>query len=126
METAATEIHTYGHTLSLHGGLPIAKESEARLLVRNAVTGDIAGIRALIARVYPHMGNYSTGMIRGQINNFPEGQFVAVFEDKIVGYCASSRIDENVALSPHDWETISGNGFGSRPDPTGHWLYGYE
>src|SRR3546814_6923099 len=88
------------------------------LLVRNAVTGDIAGIRALIARVYPHMGNYSTGMIRGQINNFPEGQFVAVFEDKIVGYCASSRIDENVALSPHDWETISGNGFGSRHDPT--------
>src|SRR3546814_15912213 len=72
------------------------------------------------------MGNYSTGMIRGQINNFPEGQFVAVFEDKIVGYCASSRIDENVALSPHDWETISGNGFGSRHDPTGDWLYGIE
>src|SRR3546814_10415879 len=39
---------------------------------------------------------------------------------------ASSRIDENVALSPHDWETISGNGFGSRHDPTGDWLYGIE
>ena len=37
-------------------------------------------------------------MIRGQINNFPEGQFVAVYDGKIVGYCASSRIDEAIAL----------------------------
>src|SRR3546814_5801658 len=67
-----------------------------------------------------------TGVQTCALPIFPEGQFVAVFEDKIVGYCASSRIDENVALSPHDWETISGNGFGSRHDPTGDWLYGIE
>ncbi|MEO9129829.1 MAG: GNAT family N-acetyltransferase, partial [Sphingomonas sp.] len=63
---------------------------------------------------------------RGQINNFPAGQFVAVLDHGVVGYCASSRIDEAIALSPHDWETISGNGFGSRHDPTGDWLYGLE
>ena len=98
----------------------------AKLNVRPATPKDVAEILALIGEVYVGVDNYTPGMIRGQINNFPEGQFVAVWEGKVVGYCASSRIDEAVALKPHDWETISGNGFGSRHDPTGDWLYGIE
>src|SRR3546814_19345566 len=43
-----------------------------------------------------------------------------------LGYCASMRVDEDIALVPHDWEEITANGFGSRHDPTGAWLYGYE
>ena len=97
-----------------------------RLEVRTARPSDVSAILDLIGRVYVGVENYTPGMIRGQINNFPEGQFVAVYEGKVVGYCASSRIDENVALKPHDWETISGNGYGSRHDPTGDWLYGIE
>ncbi len=102
------------------------RQATAKLTIRTAEQGDIQNILALIGRVYPAMGNYSVGMVRGQINNFPDGQFVAVFDECIVGYCASSRIDEAIALFPHDWETISGNGFGSRHDPTGDWLYGIE
>ncbi len=102
------------------------RNTAARLEVRTAGPADIDGILALIAEVYPGPGNYTAGMVRGQINNFPEGQFVAVFEDDVVGYCAASRIDEEVALAPHDWASISGGGFGSRHDPTGDWLYGYE
>jgi len=101
-------------------------KSPATLEVRTAVPDDVPGILALISRAYPGMGNYSAGQVSGQINNFPEGQFVAVLEGGIVGYCASSRIDEAVALAPHDWATITGNGFGSRHDPTGDWLYGIE
>lgn len=101
-------------------------KSPATLEVRAAVPSDVPGILALISRAYPGIENYSAGQISGQINNFPEGQFVAAFEGTIVGYCASSRIDEAVALAPHDWATISGNGFGSRHDPTGDWLYGIE
>jgi predicted amidohydrolase/GNAT superfamily N-acetyltransferase len=104
----------------------LPKSSPAKLEVRLAVPADIPGILALIGHAYPDTENYTAGEIRGQINNFPEGQFVAVFEQRVVGYCASSRIDESVALSPHDWATISGNGFGSRHDPTGDWLYGIE
>jgi predicted N-acetyltransferase YhbS len=102
------------------------KKSPATLEVRVAKTGDIPGILDLISRAYPGIENYSSGMIKGQLNNFPEGQFVAVFEGAVVGYCASSRIDEAVALAPHDWATITGNGFGSRHDATGDWLYGIE
>ena len=98
----------------------------AKLEVRTARSSDVPGILKLIGAVYVGVENYTSGMIRGQINNFPEGQFVVLLDGTIVGYCASSRIDEALALSPHDWETISGNGFGSRHDPTGDWLYGIE
>lgn len=104
----------------------MSRKSPATLEVRIAVPDDVAGILALISRAYPGIENYSAGQISGQINNFPDGQFVAVLAGAIVGYCASSRIDEVVALAPHDWATITGNGFGSRHDPTGDWLYGTE
>jgi hypothetical protein len=104
----------------------MSRNTPATLQVRLAVPDDVPAILALISRAYPRFGNYSPGQILGQINNFPEGQFVAVYEGTVVGYCASSRIDEAVALAPHDWTTITGNGFGSRHDPTGDWLYGIE
>jgi predicted amidohydrolase/predicted N-acetyltransferase YhbS len=104
----------------------VPSKTPATLEVRAAVPADVPNILALISRAYPGIESYSAGEINGQINNFPEGQFVAVFEGAIVGYCASSRIDEAVALAPHDWATISGNGYGSRHDATGDWLYGIE
>ena len=102
--------------------------SPAKLEIRVATPADVPGIIRLIGRTYAGTSfeNYTAGMVRGQINNFPEGQFVALYEGKVVGYCAASRIDEDVVLAPHDWESISGNGFGSRHDPTGDWLYGFE
>jgi GNAT superfamily N-acetyltransferase len=106
--------------------VPVSRDSLARLEVRVAVPSDVPAILTLISRAYPGFGNYSAGQVLGQINNFPEGQFVAVLEGAVVGYCASSRIDEAIALAPHDWTTITGNGFGSRHDPTGDWLYGIE
>jgi predicted amidohydrolase/ribosomal protein S18 acetylase RimI-like enzyme len=101
-------------------------KSPAKLEIRNATAADIPAILSLISRAYPELDNYGAGQIRGQINNFPEGQFVSVLEGEIVGYCASSRIDEAIALAPHSWAVITGNGFGSRHDPTGDWLYGFE
>lgn len=104
----------------------MSRNSPAKLEIRVADRGDVPGILALISSTYPDAENYSPGQILGQINHFPEGQFVAVLEGEIVGYCASSRLDEDLALGPHDWSTISGNGFGSRHDSTGDWLYGIE
>ena len=105
---------------------PPSKTNPARLEVRVARASDVPDILSLVGRAYPGFGNYSAGQITGQINNFPEGQFVAVLEGAIVGYCASSRIDEPLALGQHDWMMITGNGFGSRHDATGDWLYGTE
>jgi predicted amidohydrolase/GNAT superfamily N-acetyltransferase len=104
----------------------LSEKARPRLEVRPARPSDVRGILGLVARTYPDQPNYSLGMVRGQINNFPDGQFVAVYDRRIVGYCAASRVDEALAFGPHDWEQISGNGFGTRHDPNGDWLYGYE
>jgi predicted amidohydrolase/ribosomal protein S18 acetylase RimI-like enzyme len=99
---------------------------KATLEVRQATPADVAGIVALVDRAYDRISGYSRGMIRGQLNNYPEGQFVALYEGRIAGYCATMRLDERLALAPHSWEEITNDGFGSRHDPTGDWLYGYE
>src|SRR5690606_27328116 len=36
------------------------------------------------------------------------------------------RLAGDIALKPHNWDSITGHGYGSRHDPKGDWLYGYE
>ncbi len=104
----------------------VQTRSKARLEVRQARLKDVRAIGDLVRRAYDDLPAYTQGEIRGQINNYRDGCFVAVLDGKIVGYCASMRLDERVALSDHTWDEVTGNGFGSRHDPTGDWLYGYE
>jgi hypothetical protein len=91
----------------------VRDKRKAKLEVRQAAQKDVAGIIALVDRAYSRISGYSRGMIRGQINNFPEGQFVALYEGRIAGYCASMRLDERLVLAPHSWEEITNDGFAS-------------
>ncbi len=103
------------------------KEEKPKLLVRNASNKDIGSILALVKRVYGDMPpNYTEDMIRGQIGHFPEGQFVAVYEGHIVGYCATFMIKGEIALKPHNWREITGDGFAARHNDEGDYLYGME
>lgn len=101
---------------------------QARLAVRNATLKDVPAIAALTDKVYAGTGmfGYTSGALRGQISNFREGQFVVLVEEQIVGYCATFRISGDIALRSHTWEEITGNGYASRHDPHGDWLYGME
>ena len=94
--------------------------------VRQAKLKDVPDIAELVRRAYVDLPPYKLGEIRGQLNNYREGCFVAKLDGVIVGYCASMRLKSNVAMSDHSWDEVTGNGFGSRHDPTGDWLYGYE
>ncbi len=102
------------------------KFGQRRLEVRNAMIKDIPGIAHLVRRVYEDMPAYTHGEIRGQINNFREGCFVALLDDEVVGYCATMQLAEALAFQPHDWDEITGNGHGIRHDSPGDWLYCYE
>ena len=104
----------------------VTEKEKARLEVRQARLSDVEGIVDLVRRSYEDLPAYSASEVRGQINNFAEGCFLAILDDKIVGYCASMRISGAIALKPHSWREITGSGFGSRHDPIGDWLYGYE
>ena len=100
----------------------------SKLVIRNARISDVPAIAELSSRVYAGTGmqGYPEGAIRGQINNFPEGQFVILVDQVVVGYCATFRISEKIGLKPHTWTEITGNGYASRHDPDGDWLYGME
>jgi len=102
------------------------KESQPKLIVRNTQHSDIKNIQALSKKIYPDIPCYSAAEIKAQIQKFPEGQFVVLFEDDVVGFCVTCRLPEKLAFSKHDWASITGNGYASRHDPKGDWLYGIE
>ncbi len=106
--------------------MAVERNNGTKLLVRQARISDIDGIVALSMRTYGDETAYSPEMIRGQIVQFDQGQFVAEYGTLIVGYCATFRIDETVAMAPHSWREITGGGYASRHDPQGNWLYGME
>jgi len=101
---------------------------KVRLEVRNALLADIGQIAALSSRAYAGTGmtGYAEPMLTGQINHFPEGQFVVTAGERIVGYCATLRVNEQACMKPHSWSEITGNGYASTHNPHGDWLYGME
>jgi predicted amidohydrolase/GNAT superfamily N-acetyltransferase len=101
-------------------------KQQNQLLVRHATKRDVAEIRVMMKRAYVSLPPYSPGHLLGQMTAFPEGQFVAEYDGKVVGYAATFRIDEKTAFAPHSWAEITGAGYASRHDPAGTWLYGME
>jgi len=99
---------------------------KAMLRVRNAQLSDIQQIQEMMTRAYPGMLTYTDDMLRGQISRFPEGQFIAEYDTRVVGYCATFLIPEAVALGDHTWREITGGGYAARHDPEGDFLYGME
>lgn len=102
------------------------QETQADLVIRRATLGDIPDLQALSAKVYQKYDEYSSAELRGQINHFPEGQFVAIYEEEIIGYCASMIVTEKKALEKHTWMEITGGGYCSTHNPKGDYLYGVE
>ena len=97
-----------------------------RLEIRNARPDDVAGIVALSARVYTDEPPYVPGQIRGQINAFGKGCFVAIYDGAVVGYAASIRVIEARVMQSHTWSGITGAGYASQHNAAGDWLYGME
>lgn len=100
--------------------------TKPKLFIRLATEADAQAIADLERRVYAPAPALDARMIRGQIYNFPEGQFVAEYDGKVVGHCATFIVSEDVGLKPHNWVEITANGFASRHDPDGDYLYGME
>lgn len=103
-----------------------SKEKKAKLIIRPAEIIDAEAISKMVNKAYPNMPPYSLEMISAQITHFPEGHFVAVYDDKICGYCASIIVSEKIAMEKLSWRVVTGNGYGSTHDPNGDYLYGYE
>ncbi len=101
-------------------------EGAPRLAIRRAELSDIRAIRDLSSRIYGASNAYSTAQLKGQIQNFRDGQLVCVLDGAIIGYCATFRTTERIALQAHSWAEVTGGGFHARHLPDGEWLYGTE
>jgi len=104
----------------------MSDQEKPRLEIRNAAPGDVPGIVDLSRRVYADQGPYAAGQVRGQINAFRQGTFVAIYGGEIVGYAASLRIQEDRIMRPHTWAEVTGGGYASQNNARGDWLYGME
>ncbi|MEO6093230.1 MAG: GNAT family N-acetyltransferase [Novosphingobium sp.] len=100
--------------------------SKAKLIIRPATRRDARAIAQLSAKVYGKVDAFTQAEVRGQINNFPEGQFVADYEGNIIGHCATMIVTEEQAFTPHNWEEITGGGYGRPTLPEGEIVYGFE
>lgn len=103
-----------------------SNEEKPKLVIRNAVVRDVPAIQKLSVKVYKEHYQYSQAELRGQIRHFPEGQFVAEYNGKVIGYCASLIVHRQKAMRSHSWREITGNGYCSTHTRNGDFLYGVD
>jgi GNAT superfamily N-acetyltransferase len=61
-----------------------------------------------------------------QIERFPEGQFVALWDDQVVAIAITFRTNYPPDAPPHRWMDSIGDLGIANHDPNGEWLYGME
>ena len=64
--------------------------------------------------------------IRSQLRRFPEGQFVAEYDGRIIGAAHSLIIDLDEYGDAHSWESVTSDGRITNHDPEGDTLYGMD
>lgn len=96
------------------------------LTIRNTKLSDVDRISTLDIETYPNMAPMPPECIRSQITSFPAGQFIALHNDKAVGYAASIIVSGDIALKAHTWSEVTGNGYATTHNPQGDYLYGME
>jgi GNAT superfamily N-acetyltransferase len=57
---------------------------------------------------------------------FPEGQHVALDDDRVIGQSSTFRIGGAIGLNQHEYMDILGQSYFTRHDPQGEWLYGAD
>lgn len=85
-------------------------------------------IRALMNRQH-HLADdeyFTVEHLRQHITHFPEGQFVALIDDKVVGYAITLRTNYSPNDKPLSWIEAVGDLTLRNHQPAGEWLYGVD
>jgi ribosomal protein S18 acetylase RimI-like enzyme len=104
--------------------------NESQVIIRNLRVDDIPKIIELQKESFPYMA--IEGMVwkpehlESHIRVFPEGQFVAEHDGKIVGSSSSLIITLTPEYKEHTWTEACGTGFYKNHDPKGDTLYGAD
>jgi len=111
----------------------MAKKSEQKkpeVIIRNWQEKDIPAIVKLHEDVYGHIYSkaelYNERKYRLQFRKFPDGQFLAEVDGKIIGYATSLIVHLNDEDELYRYPELSGNGSFSPHTPSGDTLYGAD
>ncbi|MEZ5657446.1 MAG: GNAT family N-acetyltransferase [Burkholderiaceae bacterium] len=94
--------------------------------IRATQREDIAELVALQRRIYPEIEPWLGSRVEHQLDVFPEGQFVAMLGERLVGCASSIIVDWDDWLTDHTWTEITADGTFETHTPTGLTLYGAE
>lgn len=94
--------------------------------IRNMRLGDIDEIIALQSSCFPGMVPWKRDQLESHLAIFPEGQFVAEYDGKVIGSCSSLIINFDEYDDRHTWDDVTDNGYITNHNPDGYNLYGIE
>ena len=109
--------------------MPAPTKNQPQVKVRRWKKADLPAILACQNAAYPNIARESLADLRKlqmQLDAFPDGQFLAEIDGKVIGYAASLivRLDDD---SPwYSYDEITGAGTFSTHDPSGDTLYGAD
>jgi predicted amidohydrolase/GNAT superfamily N-acetyltransferase len=108
---------------------PTTTTSKPKVIIRRAVATDVKAMAAVAASAYSAWPSHQLAgerHYRLQIKAFPEGQFVAEVDGKVVGYAASLIVHLDDASPWFNHAEITGDGTFRTHDPSGETLYGSD
>ncbi len=110
--------------------LSLNRHNSDWMLVQRLTFETIPGATALqrdcFPAPFPEELLWSSAHLEEHLRVFPEGQFVAVFDDKVIGSASALIISEENWQAHHDWDTTTGGHFMRNHDPKGTTLYGMD
>ena len=102
-------------------------QAAAEVTVRHTRHADFPGIVALSRRVYPESVPWSETQLASHLEVFPEGQFIAVADDAVVGMAASLILLWDDYEMDTTWRDFTEGGTFRNHDPEhGRTLYAAE
>lgn len=109
--------------------MPPSKQQKPEIKVRRWKKKDIPELVKCFAAIYGSAKAddfYDARKLEFQFNHFPEGQFLAEVDGKIVGFCCTIIVQLDEDQDYFTYSEISGSGSFSTHDPTGDTLYGAD
>lgn len=107
----------------------MSKSTTGSVKIRRWKSADIPALVECQKAAYPHIERESLNDARKlqmQLSMFPEGQFLAESDGKVVGYCASLIVLLDDESPWYSYNEITGCGTFSTHDPSGDTLYGSD
>ncbi|WP_213423927.1 bifunctional GNAT family N-acetyltransferase/carbon-nitrogen hydrolase family protein [Bhargavaea massiliensis] len=99
---------------------------EKSMVIREMTHDDIDSILRMQDECFPGMDPWERAHLESHLSIFPEGQFVAELDGKIIGSCSSLIINFDEYDDRHTWDDVTDEGFITNHNPDGYNLYGIE